>query len=254
MVIPSLKKKLCRDLLLEEASTDTASVAVTSFSYPNGDSVNLYFSDLGDTIGVSDEGATVAFLRTQGVDFTAERRSAIKTMCRPHDVEFVTPVLRKQFQMPEIATACMALCEAISIVASIYYHVGSPARSSLPLAVDKLLRARVEPKRAVQRGWTSLRHDPKASFPVDFHVNGIGEPRNIFSVTSPSKCIMVVAVINFLKSHRLSAPSMAIVDKDADLGTKDLNRLQLTANQLTFGLHGKEDRVVDFALSGSGKN
>lgn len=248
MLITGLKRKLCRDLLIEETSTDVSSVAITSFSYPNGDSINLYFTDMGDTVGVSDEGATLAFLRNQGVDFTAERRSLIKTMCRPFDVEFVTPALRKQFQMADIGSACMALCEAISSVSSIYYHVNSPARSSLPLAVDKLLRARVATTRNVERDWIDLRHDPKGSFPVDFHVNGLGEPRNIFSVTSPSKSIMVVAVVNFLRSHRITAPTLAIIDKDADLGNRDLNRLQLTATELSFGIEGKEDKIVNFAL------
>jgi hypothetical protein len=248
MVIDRLKKRLCKDLLVEEDSTDFGSVAITSFSYPNGDSINLYFSDLGDSLAVSDEGATVSFLKNQGVEFPPERRQTIKTMCNPYDVEFVTPALRKHFQLSDIGAACMALCEAIINVSSIYYHTASPVRSPLPVAVDRLLRKRVDPKRGVERHWTDRRHDPKGSFPVDFHMNGVGEPRDIFSVTSPSKSIMVVAVVNFLRSHRTKVPTLAIVDKEANLGDRDLNRLQVTADEILFGLDGHEEKIVKFAL------
>jgi hypothetical protein len=251
MIIHGLKKRLCRDLLVEAESTELGSVAITSFSYPNGDSVNLYFSSLGDTLAVSDEGATVAFLKNQAIDFPTERRNAIKTMCRPYDVEFVTPDLRRQFQLPEIGVACMALCEAITTVASIYFHVDSPVKSSLPVAVDKLLRKRVESKRGVERQWIDKRHDPEGSFPVDFRLNGIGEPRNIFPVTSTSKSLMVVAVGNFLRSHSVKGRSLAIVDNEAGLGHRDLNRLQLTTDEIIFGLDGHESKIVKFALEGS---
>ena len=253
MVISGLKRKLCRDLLLEEASTELGSVAITSFSYPNGDSVNLYFDSLGDTLAVSDEGSTVAFLKSQGIELSPDRREAIKVMCRAHDVEFVTPTLRRHFQMPDIGTACMALCETIASVSSIYYHAGPPVRSSLPVAVDKLLRAKVEPRRGIERHWFDRRHDPKGSFPVDFHLNGVGEARNIFSVTSPSKSIMVVAVVNFLRSHRTKSPTLAIIDENADLGPRDLNRLQITTDEMVFGLDKHEDKIVNFALGKTNK-
>ncbi|MDP9172890.1 MAG: DUF1828 domain-containing protein [Planctomycetota bacterium] len=253
MQISGLKRKLCKDFLLEAESTELGSVAVTSFMYPNGDSVNLYFENFGDGVCVSDEGATTSFLKTQGIELSAERRQIIKTMCNPYDVEFVTPVLRKQFKMDGIGAACLALCEAITSVSSIFYVTASPSRSSLPIAVEKLLKAKVEPKRGVVKHWIDRRHDPKASFPVDFHLNGIGEPRDIFSVTSASKSIMVVAVVNFLRSHRVKTPTLAIVDKNADLGPVDLNRLQITADELFFGIDRNEDKIVKFALSSSGK-
>jgi hypothetical protein len=249
MLIEGLKKKLCRDLLLETECTEFGSVAVTSFSYPNGDSVNLHFSDLGDTLAVSDEGATIAFLKSQGIELQQDRRQTIKSICDPHEVEFVTPDLRRQFKMPDIGAACMGLCEAITAVASIFYHAVSPMRSSLPVAVDRLLRVRVESKRGVERDWTDRKHDPNGSFPVDFHLNGIGKPRDIFSVTSPSKSIMVVAVVNFLRSHRMKAPTLAIIDKSAGLGKTDLDRLSKTTDELIFGLHGHEEKVTKFALA-----
>jgi hypothetical protein len=147
----------------------------------------------------------------------------------------------------------MALCEAITAVSSIFYHVDSPVRSSLPIAVDKILRKKVEPKRGIERQWTDRRNDPNGSFPVDFRMNGIGEPRNIFPVTSSSKSIMVVAVANFLRSHGIRGRSLAIIDKGADLGPRDVNRLQLTADEIMFGLEGHESKIVKFALSGASK-
>jgi Domain of unknown function DUF1828 len=248
MIIDGLKQNLCRDLLVHSDATEFGSVAITSFAYPDGDSVNLYFSEFDDSISVSDEGATVAFLRRQGIDLPPERREVIKTMCLPYDVELAATVLRRQFQMPEIGAACLGLCEAITRVATIFYQVVSPARSSLPIAMDKLLRRRVARTRGIEKQWTYRRFDPKGSFPVDFRLNGIGEPRNIFAVTSPSRSIMVVAVVNFLRSHRENAPTLAVVDKDAGLGERDINRLQLTVGELVFGLDGHENAIVKFAL------
>lgn len=251
MVIPGLKKKLCRDLLAEENVTELGTVAITTFSYPNGDSVNLHFSALGgDSLAVSDEGATLAFLRNQAIELTPARRNNIKTMCRPYDVEFVTPILRREFQMPEIGIACMALCEAITAVASIFYHVETALKSSLPVAIDQILRKKVQPNRGVERQWIDKRHDPQGSFPVDFRMNGVGDPRNIFPVTSTSKSLMVVAVGNFLRRYHARGKSLAIVDKEADLGARDMNRLQLTTDEIIIGLEGQESRIVDFALGG----
>src|SRR5271170_5516366 len=110
MFIEALKRKLCRDLLVRVEATDFGSVAITSFSYPNGDSVNLYFSDAGESVSVSDEGATVDYLRSRNIELPPERREVIKNMCRAHDVEFVTPTLRRFFKPPEIGVACMSLC------------------------------------------------------------------------------------------------------------------------------------------------
>ena len=249
MLIEGLKKKLCRDLLVETDQTDVDTVAITSFSYPNGDSVNLYFSGFGDTLAVSDEGATVDFLHAHNIELPADRRDTIKTMCRPYEVEFATPVLRRFFQMPEIGPASMALCEAITRVAAISYQAVPQLRSSLPLAVDTLLRKRVMPRRGVERQWIAKRQDPKGSFPVDFRVNGLGEPRHIFSVTSSSKSILAVAVVNFLRSHRINVPTLAIVDLEAGLGPRDTNRLQLTVSDLSYGIEGNEEKIVRFALA-----
>jgi hypothetical protein len=139
MLIDGLKKRLCRDLLVDTDSTPSGSVAITAFSYPNGDSVNLYFSADEDQVVVSDEGATADYLFNRGIEMTAERRDIVKTMCRPHDVEFVSPMLRRYCGLTDLGPSCLALCEAITCVASISYQVISPLRSSLPVAVDKLL-------------------------------------------------------------------------------------------------------------------
>ena len=249
MLIPTLKKKLCRDLVIDTDATELGSVAITSFLYPNGDSVNLYFGSMGgDLLAVSDEGATTDFLKTQGIELTPERRSIIKTMCQQNDVEFITPALRRQFEMPNIGNACIELCEAIIAVASIFYQVESPVRSSLPVAIEKILRKRVGPTRGIQRDWVDRRHDPEGSFAVDFRMNGIGDPRNIFPVTSSSKSIMVAATGNFLRSHNIKGKSLAVIDKDAGLGHRDVNRLQLATDEIIVGLAGHESKIVNFAL------
>jgi hypothetical protein len=147
----------------------------------------------------------------------------------------------------------MELCEAITRVSSIYYHAGAQLRSPLPVIVGALLRERVEPIRGVERRWVDRRHDPKGAFPVDFHVNSIGEPRNIFSVSSAGKAVMVSAVVNFLRAHGHRWPTMTVIDKEAGLGPKDVNRLELASTELRFGIEDHEDDVVQFALNGANR-
>lgn len=248
-LIDKVRDRLCRDLLAEIGQSEDQGFAITSFAYPNGDSVNLYFDDLGDELAVSDEGTTLSFLRQQNVEITADRNEIIRSVCRAHEVEYQTPRLVKRCDLKSVGAASLELCEAVTQIAAIYFHAPGALRSPLPVAMDELLRKRVEPKRRVERRWTDRRHDPKGSFPVDFHVNGLGPPRNIFAVTSRSKSILVTAVVHFLRSHGLKMPTMSIIDPSAHLGPRDVNRLQLASTELRFGLDRHQHDIVDFALA-----
>lgn len=253
MLIEELKSRICRDLVFEINQSDELTYAITSFSYPDGDSVNLYFRDLGGEMEVSDEGTTIRFFRQQQVDLTLDRHAIIKSMCRAHDVEFQHPRLVKRFDISDAGVACLAFCEAVTSVSAIYYHSPAAKRSPLPVELGELLRKRVEPIRRVEHHWTSRRYDPKGSFPVEFHVNGMGPPRNIFSVTSHGKAVLVSAVVHFLKSHGIDSPTMSIVDPEAKLGPRDIDRLQLASTEIRFGIDKHHQDVVEFALADQGK-
>lgn len=248
MLMQTIKSRLCSDFVVEIDESEGQSAAITSFSYPDGDSVTLYFQDVDGMIAVSDEGATVSFLKNQQVELTPERREQIKVMCLQHGVSFQESRLVKQFPPEDAGSACLSFCEAVTRVSSIHYHSSSQFRSPLPIAVSKLLHVKVEPVREVTRKWTDPQFDRKGSFPVDFHVNGIGEPRNIFYVTSAGKGLMVSAVVHFLRSHLIDVPTMTIVESDIPLGNRAIDRLQLASTEIRFGLEKHEDDVVKFAL------
>jgi hypothetical protein len=247
MLIEKIQSQLCHDLLTQVDVAEGLAVAITSFMYPNGDSVNLYFEDHGDEFVVTDEGATVDFLRSQHVDMTFERKQLIRVMCGT-DVEFQSPRLVKRFDPVVAGPACMEFCETVTKVASIFYHSAGLSRSPLPMVVDDLLRKRVAPVRHIDRGWTYKQFDRKGSFPVDFRVNGLGPPRNIFSVTSASKSLLVTAVVHFLRSHGLDVPTMTIVDPDAKLSPRYIDRLQLASTEIKFGVEKHHADIVSFAL------
>jgi hypothetical protein len=247
MLIEKIQSQLCADLLTDIDVAEGLAVAITSFMYPNGDSVNLYFEDHDGEFVVTDEGATVDFLRSQHIEMTSERKQLIRVMCGV-DVEFQSPRLVKRFDPAIAGPACMAFCETVTRVASIFYHSSGLSRSPLPMVVDDLLRKRVSQVRHIDRGWTYKRFDTKGSFPVDFRVNGLGPPRNIFSVTSASKSLLVTAVVHFLRSHGLDVPTMTIVDPDANLSPRYIDRLQLASTEIRFGVEKHHADIVAFAL------
>src|SRR4051794_40494034 len=107
MLIDSVKDRLCRDLLAEVGHAEDQGFAITSFTYPNGDSVNLYFDDLGDELAVSDEGTTLRFLRQQNIEITADRHEIIRSVCKTHEVEYQTPRLVKRCDIASVGAACL---------------------------------------------------------------------------------------------------------------------------------------------------
>jgi hypothetical protein len=251
MIIDRLRKRLCRDLLADVGEVDGRSVAVTTFTYPNGDSINLYFGKRGDDLVVSDEGATIDFLRSQDITLTEERRDCIAAMCEPFAATVEGPRLVRNFQMEGLGAACVGLAQAATQVASLFYQAKPNLRSPLPVTVHRILRERVARTRGIEEDWVARRFDHEAAYPVDYRANGVGEPRHVFTVTSPKKAVLVSAVVHFLRSHRIDVPTMTIVDPEADLDRPDINRLQLASTELKWASDKKmEQDLVKFALSG----
>jgi hypothetical protein len=250
MVIEGLKSRLCRDFIVDVDEVAGRPVAITTLDYPNGDSINLYFDRRDEQYVVSDEGATVDFLRDQHIKLTDERRDTIDAMCEPHQVILEWPRIVLPFDPADVGPACLTLAQVASQIAAIHYHSNDNLRSPLPLTVNRILRERVEPVRGVERRWVAKRYDPKEAYPVDFRVNGVGKPRHIFSVTSARKAVLVSAVVHFLRSHGIDVPTMTIVDTEAKLSRPDVNRLQLASTELRFGIEKYHQDLADFALSG----
>ena len=119
MLTEVLKSRLCRDLLEEVDTIGDLVVAITSFAYPNGDSVNLFVENQGDELVVSDEGTTLRFLRHQNVELTKDRQDIIKAMCASYGVEFQLPRLVKRCDPLAIGIGFMEFCEAVMRISSV---------------------------------------------------------------------------------------------------------------------------------------
>src|SRR4051812_14439513 len=87
ILVKKLKSRLCSDLVVDISDDGAMPCVVTSLFYPNGDSVNLYFREVGRNVVVSDEGTTFDTLNHGGVEITEERKGIIESICRQEEVQ-----------------------------------------------------------------------------------------------------------------------------------------------------------------------
>lgn len=242
------KFKLCRDLVDEDFESEGRPAVVTSFAYPNGDSVNLYFSVREDgSLWVSDEGATIDFLKDQDVELTEDRSRIVQSICNAHDIDFNGDRFSMRLDPKTAGTECLRFCEAVTRVSALYYHRAAHEKSQLKEALADVLRRRVEPSRIVIPKWIAP-VDQKALYPVDHRVEGPdAPPRHIFYVTSVAKGTFVPSVVYFLRSHSIDTQTMTIVDERVKLAKAQWNRLTDTS-VVREGLEGNENAIIEFAL------
>ncbi len=245
-----LVSRLCKDIVRAVATRGLRTYIVTNFHYPDGESVNLYLESKGDAHWLSDLGTTLFKCISGGVDLTTTRRQFIESICNMHELQLEQTTLRKRLRLENAGVDCVSFCEAISRISTLEYQRENRQRSYLPEQVESLLVRRVEPIRTIARRWTNPAIDLHESFPVDYRLNGRGEPRHIFHVASAEKSTLVSAVCNFFKAKDAYVPTLSIVDPDLELGEHYMDRLQLASTQIRFGVSGNEDPIVQFALEG----
>jgi hypothetical protein len=222
---------------------------ITPLYYPNGDSINIYFRKTDEGILATDEGATTDNLAQRGIKLTKERREIVEMICRARGASFLKPDITRMVKERSLSADFFSFCQAISDVSSLHYHAMHHKHSTqFHEKVDSLVRKKIEVSRKVEREWTDPAIDPKGSFPVDYHLNGGGPPRNVFCVTSGGKALLVTAIAHFLRSHDIDIPTLAVVDSSANVKGRQLDRLQFASTKLIFGIKGHEKQIVNFAL------
>jgi len=245
-----LATRLCKDMVRAVAQRGTRAYIITAFTYPDGESVNLYVENKDSGSWLSDLGTTFFKFNTGGLNLTSPRHQFIQAICNTYGVEIERATLRKQLRSDSATSDCLAFCEALSRISTLEYQRESRSRSNFPELVDGLLKRKVEPARPIDRGWTNPTIDLHKSFPVDYRINGVGEPRHLFHVASAEKSTLVSAVCNFFKAKNAYVPTMSVIDPDLNLGEHHLDRLQLASTQIRFGVIGSEDIIARFGLEG----
>src|SRR5882762_5393227 len=96
MTTTDLADRLCKDVVRGVYERGERSFIVTNFTYPVGDSVNLYLSEENDGPWISDRGSTHYMLRVGGVEFTQPRKDIIHAVCVQHRVQFSNNALSRK--------------------------------------------------------------------------------------------------------------------------------------------------------------
>lgn len=249
--ISSFAENLCSSLIVDAVSIRERHFIVTPFRYPDGDFVSIYLTSRANKRKLSDFGATFEKFDLDGIDAHTEwRQSLIETVCALTGVNYDGREFSKEIKDEDPNEALVALCDAISRISNIQYEQSVKTHSELPEQIYSVLNDRVRESRSITRNWHEPNLDPHKAFPVDFHVNGDGTPANLFHVSSSQKSMTVAAVVNFFRYNNLRARTMAIVDKDKALGERPTERLQMSADEIRFGVEGNEESIAAFALGG----
>lgn len=251
MTIGELARHLCKDIVHGVFERGGRSFIVTRFSYPAGDSVNLYLvPGSGGELRISDMGTTHHVLRGAGIEMTEARVDTLRKICRAYGVEFDGQAFNRGLSVERAGADVLALCEAITRVSTVYYEARPRQMPSVARELDTLVSAAIEPVRPTVRDWFDPSVDPDGDHKVDYHFNSKGEARNLFVVTSRQKAEEVVGTVYFLESRRLGAPALAVIEPDLRLSQAAEKRLSKAA-QLRHGVVGHEREIVGFALSGT---
>lgn len=250
MTIDQLAEKLCKDLVRGVHQRGDRRFISTVFSYPNGDSIVVYVKGEGESLRLTDLGSTHFSLSVGGVDFTEPRRKFISSVCALYDVETDGEHhLSKPLREESIGADFIMFCEALVRISTLQYDVFPRTRSYFAQEVESLVAAKIETRRPVTKRWSDPKSDPRRAHVVDYHMNTIGEPRNILVVPSAGRVDTAADIIRFWHEW-YPAKSMAIVDAELNIPEVAMERLRSAADSVVMGLSGNEESVVKFALGG----
>jgi hypothetical protein len=245
--VKTLATHLCHDVVDEVGIRHGIAFIVTSFRYPDGDSVNLYVDRRDGESWVTDLGTTHTKFALEGMRITEARQRVIDVVCRSYGVRQSELSLAARLDPASPSVGCLGLCEAITRISTLHYGIVSNERSDIHGAIESILKARVGHARKWTQDWTDPALDERQAFPVDFRMNGTGKPRHLFGVASRYKAALVSAVSHFFRAHDKYVPTMCVIDPAAKLGRHHIDRVQLAADEIVFGVD--EDRIAEFALS-----
>jgi hypothetical protein len=226
MTVQELYKLVCKDAVRGLYERNGRSFIVTRFSYPSGESVNVYLAGSNGKTHLTDRGTTQYNLGVGGIDLTDQRAEFVDAVCALYDVVLVGNALTKLTSAETAGRDLLVFCEAITRISTLQYDASVRKRSSFREEVETFMTTRVEALRRVLRNWHEPIFDPRGSHLVDYRTeppSGPDDARHIFSVTSSEKAERVTGTVHFLESRNIRVPSMVLIEPALNLaGTKSL--------------------------------
>jgi len=248
MIAKRIAAKLCKDVVRRVVLAGNREYLTTSFRHPDGDFINVYVSDTGAGIRLSDQGAIRFKMRTNGMALTEGRQEFIDSIVADDELQQEGEVFFKTTSFANLSHDFIRFCEAMTRLSTFGFVEERRNRSAVPDQVELVMRTRIESQgRIVERNWSDPRIDPNGLHQVDYHVNTSGPPRNLFVVTTRERSATVSYTCLLYRSKGVEIPALAIIDPDGRVTGKSLDRLRASVDLLAFGVQGHEDDIVSFA-------
>ncbi len=251
-VVDTIAGELCEQFVRRVANYGDSRYIVSTFKYADGDFINIYVDEIGDSIQLSDYGTTFHKLNVAGVSVGARRQEMLDSICKTCAISLVDGVVSYRVSKDAVHTerAMMRFVEGIIRISNMEFLESGRNRSFTKEKVDHLLARAVEPHRHVLRHWHDSDLDPAGDFKVDFHLNSVGTPRNIFVVASNERASAVGLSAAFYRERGVAGKAMVVVDPLAKSVTgRAYRRLSEFVDEICPGVDGQESRIVEFALS-----
>ncbi len=241
MTVEQLKESICKDIIVDAYERHDRKFLVTRFTYPVGDSVNLYLTGDGDEQRLSDLGTTYYFLRVEDVDMDTEARMAfVKSVCAGFDIEVGDDfVLSKPITPSTASSDVLAFCQAITRISALHYDQRAQQNQAFVSEVEQVLYSITPPGR-IHRNWTNRTIDPQGNYPIDFHLNSSTDARNVFLVRGRISAETAIGTMNFHLAKKHLDDSMTIVAPDLTLPRKVEKKLEMTSRLL----YGAEEKII----------
>jgi hypothetical protein len=247
MTVAELKDNLCDDLIVGAFERQDRKFLVTKFTYPIGDSVNLYLVEGNGQQRISDLGTTHYFLRVANVDMdTDARMEFVKSVCSGFEIEISSDfVLSKPITQKTAGDDVLSFCQAVTRISALHYDQREKKFQTFVEEVDVLIK-RIVPVDCVYRNWTDPTVDQSPNYPIDYHFNGHIPARNMFVVRSRLNAETTIGTMNFYLAKNRLDESMTVVAPDLNLPRKVEKKLEITS-RVVFGAN--ESQIKKFALS-----
>jgi hypothetical protein len=117
----------------------------TPFLYPDGDIIDIFYKDDGDTATLTDLGETLRWLRMQTITQrkSPRQRQLIADICLNHNIELYRGMLTIRVRRSDdLASAVMRLSQAILRVSDLWFTFRNKVGESITDEVEDLLEER----------------------------------------------------------------------------------------------------------------
>lgn len=188
MTPPSLCEKLATDLpALFSCSSHDGMVRIrTPFLYPDGDLIDLFYSEAGGTPALTDFGETVRWLRMQTVALrrSPKQKRLIDDVCLNHGVEFFKGMLILRLRSEErLADAVIRLGQACLRVSDVWFTMRTRAVETVTEEIaDFLEEMKIPYERGIKLSGRSGR-----VWEVDFHTRTPEQSALVYVLSTGSR-------------------------------------------------------------------